>query len=80
MGEGCKSSVKQARNCGCYLSYHKDSFHQKQEQALGSLAHPQTLDTNDQLSSTAANRQDVTVIHQIFGHPNAMKGFLHHVH
>ena len=80
MGEGCKSSVKQARNCGCYLSYHKDSFHQKQEQALGSLARPQTLDTSDELSSNVENWQDVTVIHHICGQLNAMKGFLHHVH
>ena len=80
MGEGCKSSVKQAMNYGLCLIFQNYSFRLKQEQALGSLPHLQNMDTNDQLSSTAANRQDVTVIHQIFGHPNAMKGFLHHVH
>ena len=36
---GCKSSVKQAMNYGQCLSYHKDLFHPKQDQAIGFLHH-----------------------------------------
>jgi len=59
-------------NCGWCLSYQKDSFCPKQDQALGFLARPQNLDTNDQLSSITKNQLGVGAIHLFSCHLYAM--------
>ena len=67
-------------NSSWCLSYHQDSFHLKQDQALDFLDRHQNPDTNDQLSSIGENHQNGEVIYHFFYQLHAMLGFLHHVH
>ena len=58
-------------NYGWCLSYQKDSFRLKQDQALDFLDPDQILDTSDQLSSIMENRLDVGATHLLFCHLHA---------
>jgi len=67
-------------NYDWWSSYRKDSFHLKQEQALGFLDPVQILDTIDQLSSIVDNQWDVGAGYPLFFHLHATLNFLHPMH
>jgi len=78
--EGCKSLAKQAMNYSWCSSFQKDSFHLKQDQALGFLDALQISDTSDQFSSIMENQLDVGATHQLFCNLHAIEGILHRLH
>ena len=67
-------------NYDWWSSYRKDSFHLKQDQALGFLDPLQILDTIDQLSFIVENQRDVRVTYPLFFHLHATLYFLHRMH
>jgi len=62
-------------NCGWCLSFQKDSFRLKQDQALDLLDPNQNQDTNDQLSFIEENQWDINASHYLFYNLHAMLGF-----
>ena len=67
-------------NYGWCSSFRKDSFHLKQDQALGLWDVLQIPDTTDQFSPIVENQLDVGGNHHLFYHLHAIDGILHILH